>query len=187
MGIRNCQIRLLALSVLLALRAPELLAQSQVISLAAAAASTLTVAVQSGAVQSIASVTDNAVNNFPSPVIIQTQWNLNPGQTNSIELVAYFSVPAQALVLGGIQIPSSRLLGRMTTGIPTTYTAITQNAVGGIGVAGGSLQLFSVNLNGSNKIDTRTDNLDLQLDLVGFPTLPAGSYSGVLNIRAVTQ
>src|SRR3954468_17029991 len=129
MGIRNCQLRLLALSVLLALGAPELSAQSQIIPLAAAAASTLTVAVQSGAVQVMTSVTDNAVNNFPSPVVIQTQWNVNPGQTNSVRLVAYFSLPAQALVFGGTQIPSSRLLARMTTGLPTTYTALTQNAV----------------------------------------------------------
>ena len=32
-----------------------------------------------------------------------------------------------------------------------------------------------------------SDNLDLQLDLVGFPPLPAGTYAGVLNLRAVTQ
>ena len=74
----------------------------------------------------------------------------------------------------------------MTTGIPTTYTAMTQNGVGGVGTAGGSLQLFSVNIGGGNKTASRNDNLDLQLDLVGT-TLPAGTYVGVLNIRAVTQ
>jgi hypothetical protein len=187
MQIRSCEPRLLALGVLLALGAPELSAQTQIISLAAAAASTLTVAVQSGAVQTIAGVTDNVVNNFPSPVVIQTEWNVNPGQTNSVSLVAYLAVPAQALVFGSTQIPSSRVLGRMTTGLPTTFTAITQNGIGGVGVAGGSLQLFSENINGSNKINSRTDNLDLQLNLVGFPPLPAGAYVGVLNIRAVTQ
>ena len=184
---RSCKSRLVALSVFLALGAPELLAQTQVISLAAAAPSTLTLAVQSGAVQTIAGVTDNAVNNFPSPVVIQTQWNLNPGQTITLRLVAYVAVPAQALVLGSTQIPSSRLLGRMTTGLPTTFTPISQNGIGGVGVAGGSLQLFALTVDGSNKNDTRTDNLDLQLNLVGFPTLPAGAYTGVLNIRAVTQ
>lgn len=177
---------LLALSAL-ALRAPELSAQAQIISLAAAAASTLTVTVQSGAVQTIAGVTDNAPNNFPSPVAIQTAWNVTAGQTNTVNLVAYFAVPAQALVGGTTQIPSSRILGRMTTGLPVTYTAMTQNAVGGVGTAGGSLRLFSVNISGSNKNAARTDNLDLRLDLVGFPPLAAGDYVGVLNIRAVTQ
>jgi hypothetical protein len=173
--------------VLLALRAPELPAQTQIISLAAAAPSTLTVTIESGAVQTIAAIADNAVNSFPAPVVIQTAWNVNPGQTNTVNLVAYFSLPAQALVSGSTAIPSSRVLARMTTGLPGTFTAITQNGIGGIGPAGGSLGLFSVSIGGPNKNSSRTDNLDLQLNLVGLPPLPAGTYAGVLNIRAVTQ
>ena len=179
--------KLLALGVLITLGASELSAQSQVISLAAAAPSTLTIAVQSGAVQIIANVADNAVNNFPSPVVILTDWNVNPGETNTVNLVAYFSIPAQAMVGGSTQIPSSRLLGRMTTGLPTTYTAFNQNGIGGVGTSGGSLALLSVTIGGANKKANRTDNLDLQLDLAGFPPLVAGAYAGVLNIRAVTQ
>ena len=184
---RSCGLKLLALSVFLALRAPELSAQTQIISLAAAAPSTLTLAVTSGGVQTIAGVADNAVTTFPSPVVIQTAWNLNPGQTNTVNLVAYFSLPAQAMVGGSTLIPSSRVLGRMTTGLPTTFTAITQNGIGGVGSAGGSLHLFAVTIDGTNKNASRTDNLDLQLNLVGFPPLPAGVYAGVLNLRAVTQ
>ena len=120
----------LALSVVLALRASELPAQVQVISLAATAPSNLTVLVTSGAVQTMAGVADNAVNNFPAPVVIQTTWNVNPGQTNTVHLVAYFSVPSQALMGGSTQIPSSRVLGRMTTGLPVTFTPLTQNAIG---------------------------------------------------------
>ena len=187
MSVRSRATKLLALSALLALRAPELLSQSQIISLAAAAASNLSVTIQSGAIQTIAGITDNALNNFPSPVVIQTAWNLNPGQTNTVELVAYFSLPAQAMVGGATLIPSSRVRGRVTTGLPTVFTAMTQNGIGGVGPAGGSLRLFSENIGGANKNAGRTDNLDLQLDLVGFPTLPAASYAGVLNIRAVTQ
>ena len=179
--------KLLALGALFALGARDLSAQAQVISLAATSVSTFSVVVQSGAVQVIAGVTDNAVNNFPAPVVIQTSWNVNPGQTNTVNLLAYFSLPAQAMVGGTTQIPSSRILGRMTTGLPVAYTAITQNPFGGVGSVGGTLRLFSVNISGANKNASRTDNLDLQLDLVGFPTLPAGAYTGVLNIRAVTQ
>jgi hypothetical protein len=177
----------LALSAATALRARELSAQARIISLAATAPSTLSLIVTSGATQTIASITDNAVNSFPSPVVIQTAWNLNPGQTNTVNLVAYFTTPAQAMVGGTTQIPSSRILGRMLTGIPTAFTAISQNGIGGIGTAGGSLLLFSVNVNGVNKNTSRSDNLDLQLNLVGFPTMMAGSYAGVLNLRAVTQ
>ena len=177
----------LALSVLLALGARELSGQTQIISLAAAAASTLTIAVQSGAIQTIPAVVDNALNSFPSPVVIRTDWNVNPGQTNTVELVAYFAIPTQALVGGVTLLPSSRLQGRVTTGLPTGFTAFNQNGIGGVGTAGGSLRLFSQTIGGGNKNDFRTDNLDLRLNLVGFPTLPAGAYTGVLNIRAVTQ
>ena len=181
------RIAFLALCAVSALRARELSAQAQVISLAALAPSTLTVTVTSGASQTIASVTDNVVNNFPSPVVIRTDWNVNPGQTNTVNLVAYFTTPAQALVGGATQIPSSRVEGRMLTGTPVAFTAITQNGTGGVGTAGGSLQLFTVVIGGGNKIASRTDNLDLRLNLVGFPTLAAGSYTGVLNLQAVTQ
>jgi hypothetical protein len=75
----------------------------------------------------------------------------------------------------------------MSTGLPVTFTPITQNPVGGIGTAGGSLQLYSVPISGANKKSSRTDNLDLQLDLVGFPVLRPGTYNGTLNLRVVTQ
>ncbi len=187
MSVRSLGPKLLALSVLFALRASELFGQTQIISLAAAAASDLAVTIQSGSIQTIVGIADNAITNFPSPVVIQTSWNLNPGQTNTVELVAYFSLPAQAMIGGATLIPSSRVEGRMTTGLPTTFTAINQNGIGGVGSAGGSLRLFSENIGGANKNASRTDNLDLQLNLVGFPTLPAANYTGVLNIRAVTQ
>jgi hypothetical protein len=160
----------------------------QVITLASARINSLSVTIAAGSVQSIPSLTDNAVNDFPTPVTIQTQWDVNPGQVNSISLVAYFTTPSQALAGGTAQIPSSRVLGRMTTGLPTTYTPFTQAALAGVGTAGGSLVLFSDNIIGTNKgILTRTDNLALQLDLAGFPDLPVGTYSGTLNIRAVAQ
>jgi hypothetical protein len=187
MSIRSCGLKLLALGVLLALGAPELLAQTQIISLAATAVGNLSVTIQSGGTQTIAGIADNVVTNFPSPVVIETAWNVNPGQTNTVNLVAYFSLPAQAMVGGSTQIPSSRVLGRMTTGLPVTFTAITQNGIGGVGTAGGSLGLFAVSIGGANKNASRIDNLDLQLNLVGFPPLAAGTYTGVLNIRAVTQ
>jgi hypothetical protein len=163
------------------------LAPAHVLSLALAAPNVLGVTVTSGGSQTIASVVDNATNAFPSPVVLQTNWNLNPGQTSEVDLVAYFAVPAQALSGGSTQIPSSRILGRMTTGLPTSYTAVSGAPVAGVGTAGGSLHLFRQIISGANKVANRTDNLDLQLNLVGFPTLAVGSYTGTLTIQAVTQ
>jgi hypothetical protein len=160
---------------------------ARIIALAATKTSQLSVVVGSGTVQTIASLTDNAVNNFPAPVVITTSWDVNPGQTNTVNLMAYFTTPAQALVGPATQIPASRVLGRMTTGLPVAFTAITQNAVGGVGTAGGSLRLFAQNITGANKKTSRTDNLNLQINLTGFPTLAPGLYSGTLNLKAVTQ
>ncbi|MEA2722577.1 MAG: hypothetical protein QOH59_348 [Gemmatimonadales bacterium] len=187
MSIIRYGLRLLALGAVHALGAQELSAQSQIISLAAAKAGELIVTIQSGAVQTIAGVTDNALNAFPAPIVINTDWNVKANQTNTLNLVAYFTLPAQAMVGGTTQIPSSRLQGRMATGLPTSFTAFTQNGLGGVGTVGGSLRLFSVNVTNGNRRDDRTDNLDLRLNLVGFPPLAAGSYTGTLNIRAVTQ
>lgn len=190
--VRPCLI-LLASGAVLALGAREARAQAgtvsaaRVIAFSATKISQLSVTVSSGAVQSIPSLTDNAVNNFPTPVVITTTWDVNPGQTNTVNLMAYFTTPAQALSSGANLIPASRVLGRMTTGLPVAFTAITQNAVGGVGTAGGSLRLFAQNITGTNKKASRTDNLNLQINLVGIPTLPIGTYSGTLNLRAVTQ
>ena len=160
----------------------------QVITLGGARINLLSVTVTSGSVQSIAAVQDNAINPFPTPIVIQTRWDVNPGQVGSISLVGYFTTPAQAMTGGTVQIPSSRVRGRMTSGLPTTFTPFSQAAVAGAGTAGGSLELFRDNITGPNKgVLTRTDNLDLQLDLVGFPDLPVGTYTGTLNIRAVAQ
>jgi len=64
--------------------------------------------------------------------------------------------------------------------------AFTQSAVGGVGTASGSLTLFTETITGANKKSTRTIDLELQLDLTGQTTTP-GTYTGTLNLRAVTQ
>ncbi len=160
------------------------------VALAAESSGALSVTLMSGTVQSIGSILDNAVNAFPTPVQIFTQWRLNPGQSNAVTLVAYFTNPAQALSTGTLHIPSSWVEGRVATGAPTAFTPISQGAVVGgaalVGTPGGSLTLFTAPITGANKTASRTDNLDLQLNLVGRTTA-AGTYSGTLNIRAIVQ
>lgn len=193
-------LRLLLLTALVAVPEEQAAAQAgtvstaRIVSLAATKTGKLTMGVISGAAQTLGTLTDNTTNNFPTPVVIQTQWDLNPGQTGSVNLIGWFATPSQALTNGvGTNIPSSRMKGKLTPGapaptsFPATFTAFTQNAVGGIGTAGGSLRLFQMNISGANKTQTRTDNLSLQLDLTGAGVLPPGTYSGTLNIEAVTQ
>ena len=151
------------------------------VSLSAVKATSLTVAVNSGGTQSIASITDNATNNFPSAVNITTSWDINPSAA-SVSLVGYFSSAAAALTNGTFNIATTQVKGRVTT----AATAFTQSAVGGVGTASGSLTLFTETITGANKKSTRTIDLELQLDLTGQTTTP-GTYTGTLNLRAVTQ
>ncbi|HEX5386397.1 MAG TPA: hypothetical protein VFW66_06855 [Gemmatimonadales bacterium] len=189
------RLRLLLPSALVVLVTGQAAAQAgkvstaQVITLAAVKPGQLTLAVTAGAVQSLPTLTDNAVNVFPTPVTIQTEWDVNPGKTGTVNVVGWFSSPAQALVNGstGTPIPSSMMKGRMLTGAVPAFTAFTQNGVGGVGSAGGSLRLLNLTITGTNKKVTRTDNLDLEIDLTGAAVLPIGTYSGTLNLEAITQ
>src|SRR5688500_8972097 len=158
------------------------------VALSAIKSTSLTVTVNSGASQSIASITDNQVNNFPSAVNITTAWDINPSAA-SVTLVGYFA-NAAALSNGSFDIATTQVKGRVTTAgapnAPASFTAFTQNAVGAVGTAGGSLTLFSETITGANKNSNRTIDLELQLDLTGQTTTP-GTYTGTLNLRAVTQ
>ena len=159
------------------------------VSMSAVMESSISVTVTAGAAQSLANVTDNIANNFPTPVSITLTWDLHPSTAN-VRLMGYFANPAAAMASGPAGIPSSWIKGRVLTagivGAPTTFTAFTQNAVGGVGTAGGSLSLMTQTILGNSKTGSKTIDLELQLDLVGRVLTP-GSYAGTLNIRAVTQ
>jgi hypothetical protein len=162
---------------------------SAIPTVSAALAGSIAVSVDAGAIQALGNVSDNIVNSFPSPVSITLTWDLHPS-TGAVQVIGYFSDPAAAMISGPELIPSSWLKGRVLTagvqGAPTTFTAFTQNAVGGVGIPGGSLSLATQPILGYSKTGTLTFNLELQLDLTGR-VLAAGTYGGVLNIRAVTQ
>lgn len=157
------------------------------VALTAIKVSALSVTVNSGATASIASITDGAINAFPTPVNITTAWNLHPS-TARVVLVAYFASPASALANGTATLPSSRVEGRLgTSGAFAAFTGgVVTGGAASVGVAGGSLQLFSQNITGANRTSSRTDDLYLQLNLVGATTLP-GTYTGTLTLRAITQ
>jgi len=175
----------LLLAVALTLAVPSL-ASAQLLSgvssssLSATLAQSLTMSITSGSSVNF-TLAENAAANGDVPVVVQTAWNLNPGQTGAVSLYGYFDVPATALTDGVNSIPTSWVEGRMTTGTPTSYTAFSQTNP--VGPAGGSLALFSEAITGINKIKTRNDNLDLRINLTG-QTLPAGAYAGTLRLQA---
>ena len=164
-----------------------LLSATATVSISAVKQASISVTVNSGGTQTLASITNNAINSFATPVSITTSWDLHPS-TAALVLVGYFSTPAQALASGTNYIASSLVAGRL--GTVGAFNAFSGAAVTGgaatAGVAGGTLSLFSTVINGTNKVASRTDDLYLQLNLVGQTPAP-GTYTGTLNLRAITQ
>ena len=121
-----------------------------------------------------------------SAVNITTTWGGNFCIfTCTVNLYAYFSSATAALSGSGspvVDIPSSEVLGRVPSGLPTTYTAFTQsNPLGG---AGASLELFTQSFTLYTGGGSRTDSLSLEINLINQPQLPAGAYIGTLYIQA---
>jgi hypothetical protein len=150
------------------------------VNLTATQASTLVVTANTGAA-SIASIASGTTTDFAPAVNVTTSWNLTAGA--SVQLVGYFGTPTQALTDGGTNyIASSRVEGRIGAALFTPFTGA---AVGGAGVAGGSLVLFNQPLGAL--LGTRTDDINLRLNYTGQPAPAAGTYTGTLNLRAVVQ
>jgi hypothetical protein len=150
------------------------------VALTATKNSTLTVS-PNASTATLASITDNSSANNFTPVSLTTAWNLTAG--SSVRLVGWFATPAQALVNGTDLIPSSKVEGRVGA---AAFAPFSSGAVGGVGVASGSLQLFSQAVAAGSYFGTRTDQLDLRLNLAGTTTM-AGDYTGTLNLQAVVQ
>jgi hypothetical protein len=157
-----------------------LMSNAPTVTLTATKAATLTVT-PDVASATLGSITDNSTANNFSAVNVTTAWNLTAG--SSVRLIGWFAAPAQALANGTNFIPSSKVEGRVGA---AAYAAFTSNAVGGVGVAGGSLQLFNQAVAAGSYLGSRSDQLDLRLNLTGTTTV-AGDYTGTLNLQAVVQ
>jgi hypothetical protein len=157
-----------------------LLSNAATVAMTATKNATLTVSPAANTA-TLASITDGSNANVFTPVSLTTAWNLTAG--SSVRLIGWFATPAQALLNGADAIPSSKVEGRVNA---VSYAPFTGAAVGGVGVAGGSLQLFSQAVGVGTFFGSRTDQLDLRLDLTGTTTL-AGNYTGTLNLQAIVQ
>lgn len=108
----------------------------------------------------------------------------------SLNLYGYLSSSSAALTDGQStpdNIPSSAVLGKMPTGIPTSFTPFTGSYA--LGTAGATLELFSTSSLLSvgctpSGASCRTDALSLEINLSSLPQLPAGTYHGTLVLQA---
>src|ERR1700760_1950755 len=118
-----------------------------------------------------------------SGVSVTTTWS---GLTRlcRLNLYGFFSSASAALSGGGSpvgKIPSSSVLGEVLTGSPSQYKPFTQsNPVSG---SASSLLLYcELFLNGGT--GSRTDTLNMEINLKDLPQLPAGAYNGILYLQA---
>jgi len=147
------------------------------------AVSSLTVSVSPATVNF--NLVSGGISTGSNPIALTTTWGGSLCLlTCTINLYAYFA-DANAALSGGspaVNIPSSEVLGQVTTGTPTTFTPFTQTNP--VGSAGASLKLFQQSSFLYWGGGSRTDALNLQIDLSSQPQLPAGTYSGTLFIQA---
>lgn len=126
----------------------------------------------------------SGVANGSSAINITTSWSL-PVRYTTVQEYAYFTSTVAALTDGAADnIPSAKVSGSPNGGAFAPFTGNSPFA------AGSSLLIFSTDPaggnnqnNGGNNTQTRTDTLSLRIDTTGL-NLPAGTYSGTLNIRA---
>ncbi len=117
-------------------------------------------------------------------VTINTTWVLNNTRQN-VNLTGWFSSASAALTSGGsspVNIPTSEVLGQVGTG---SFNAFTSGAdAGGVGVAGASLTLFTQPITSANYNSSKQVSLTLEINLASQTQLPAGTYTGTLNLQA---
>jgi len=119
-----------------------------------------------------------------SGITITTSWDVF-GILPTLAVYGYFTNSTSALTDGRSPahlIPSSAVLGQVTTGVPTSYTPFTETT--GFGGAGAGLTLVNTNLGLIVTTGSRTDVLNLQINLSGVSNIPAGTYTGTLTLQA---
>jgi hypothetical protein len=160
------------------------------IALSATKAASVSVSLPGGNSASLPGALVTGPNDF-SPIPVTTSWEVDPQRTSAVALVAYFEQPARALAGAGAAIPSSAVLGRVPSGGPKTFAPFVAAplSAGGTtaGTAGGTLVLFTQAISGGNAVGGRSDDLQVRIDLTGAPELPAGSYTGTLDLLVITQ
>ncbi len=174
--------RVVALAVVVAamasLASAQLNSGAQPIALNATLAESLTVNLSANAVNF--TLAPGSANNAGSTnITATTAWVLQSGR-NQVTVDAYFATSTAALAdAAGDNIPSSAFFISDNGG---ASTALVNSVAFGGGNAG--LRLATVAVTAANRTSNRTDNMAFNINLSSLPQLPAGNYTGTLNIQA---
>jgi hypothetical protein len=155
----------------------------QSINLTATKNQSVTLGAPSPGSQSVTLV-DGQYNQYTTPFSTTVGWDVNASTSTTVKLIAYFPTPSAALVNGSDQLPSSLI--EVSTDGGATWHALSGNAVGGVGTAGGSYVLYTSPVTtGGNRRGNITVTFSVRVNLTGSPTTSAGAYSGTLNLMAI--
>ena len=119
-----------------------------------------------------------------TPVAITTSWVLASSRA-AVTLIGSFGSASVALAgnsIPEVDIPTTAVLGLMSTGLPTVFTAFSVNTP--LGVAAAGLPLFTQVLTSGTRNFSRTDNLTLEINLILLPQLPSATFTGSLLLQA---
>jgi hypothetical protein len=124
-------------------------------------------------------VAGSANNPGSTSITATTAWTLQPN-VGSLKVYAFFSSSTTALTDGaGNNIPSADFQISTNAG---AFTALTNTVP--FGGANAGLQLSSTPILGNNKIGTRNDVMNFNINLTALPNLAASGYTGTLTIQA---
>jgi hypothetical protein len=157
----------------------------QSISLSAVKGESVTLGSPSPGTQSL-QIVDGAMNPYAAPFSINLSWDVKNSTSTVVTLVGYFSTPLSALTNGVDPLGASVV--EISTDGGSTWKPVTGTAVNGVGAVGGSLVLFASPVTqGDNKKGSRAVVFSVRLNLTGVPSTSAGTYSGTLNLMAISQ
>jgi hypothetical protein len=119
----------------------------------------------------------SGITNGSATITVNTSWTVN-FLIGTVKTYAYFTSAAAALTDGaGDNIASSSVSGSVNGGAFAAFTGATPFA-GGSGMTLFNTTIFIFNLTGNH-----SDTLNMRINTTGL-NLPAGNYTGVLNIQA---
>lgn len=119
----------------------------------------------------------SGVSNGSSQVAISTSWALSSARTN-VSVYAYFTSAAAALTDGaGNDIPSSSVAGSVNGAAFGAFTGASPFS------GASAITVLNQAVGAGTFSSSSSDTLDLRIDTTGLG-LPAGTYTGVLNIQA---
>jgi len=153
---------------------------AQTIAVTATLPESLTISLSSHAV-TFSLKAGSATNAGSTSITASSAWVMKPSRT-AVGLYAYFSSAPAALTDGfGDNIPSSAFFISNNGGASTALTTTVA-----FGAASAGLRLANVAITSANENSSRTDAMAFNINLSGgtLPQLPAGTYTGTLNIQA---